>query len=152
MKSQTLPTNILDIIKPSCSWRSNWPFPIHFGIKSLLGKPFLRHSAYKVKSPKLPEPQFSASRNAGIANQFLGSDRLFNILVPPTYSFSLTAVIASHFLSQLSTADEIIAVRNNNHSISILSDTSGSFRNFVAILDANCFLTSLSTRASHLIL
>ena len=38
------------------------------------------------------------------------------------------------------------------HFISLSSETSGSSRNFVAMLDANYFLTSLSARASHFIL
>ena len=46
---QTVPTKILGIIKPSCSWSSNWPLPTHFSIKRLLEKPFLRHSAYMTK-------------------------------------------------------------------------------------------------------
>ena len=28
IKFQTVPTKILDIIKPSCSWSSNWPLPL----------------------------------------------------------------------------------------------------------------------------
>ena len=66
--------------------------------------------------------------------------------------FSLLAVVLGRFCPELSTADEIIAVRNKDHSISMCSETSKSCQNFAAILDAICFLTSLSARASHLIL
>ena len=32
IKSQTVPTKILDIIEPFCLWSSNWPLPTHFSI------------------------------------------------------------------------------------------------------------------------
>ena len=41
MKSQTVPTKILDIIKLCCSWPSNWPVSTHFSILRLLERPFL---------------------------------------------------------------------------------------------------------------
>ena len=40
IKSQTVPTKILDIIEPFCLWFSNWPLPTHFSIQSLLGHIF----------------------------------------------------------------------------------------------------------------
>ena len=49
MKSETVPTTILDIIKPFCSWSSNWPLPTNFSI----GKPFLRHSICMAKPSQL---------------------------------------------------------------------------------------------------
>ena len=49
IKSQTVPTNILNIIKPSCLWSSNWPLPIKFTLYSLLRKLFLRHTTYMAK-------------------------------------------------------------------------------------------------------
>ena len=88
----------------------------------------------------------------GLKSIFIHSDSFFNILVPSKCFFSLPAVILSCFRSQLSTADGIIAVWNNDYSILMSSEISGSCWNFVSMLDANCFFTSLSAKASHLIL
>ena len=65
--------------------------------------------------------------------------------------FSLSPATLSRFLPQLPAADEMIADLNSSHSFSMSSDTSGSCLNLDDILDANCFLTSLSSKASHLI-
>lgn len=48
-----------------------------------------------------------------------------------------------------SAADEVIADLNKDRSNSMSSDTSGCSLNFADILDANYFLTSLSSKASH---
>ena len=45
----------------------------------------------------------------------------------------------------------MIADLNSSHFFSMSSDTSGSCLNLDDMLDANCFLTSLSSKASHLI-
>ena len=65
--------------------------------------------------------------------------------------FLLSPATPSRFRPQLSAADEIIADLNSSHSFSMSSDTSGSCLNLNDILDANCFLTSLSSKAYHLI-
>ena len=45
----------------------------------------------------------------------------------------------------------MIADLSSSHSFSMSSDTSGCCLNLEYILDANCFPTSLSSKASHLI-
>ena len=65
---------------------------------------------------------------------------LFSLYRPP-----LWAVFA------LSAADEMIADLNRSHSFLMSSDTSGSCLNLDDILDANWSLTSLSSKAFHLI-
>ena len=62
------------------------------------------------------------------------------------------AANSSRFWPQHSAAEEMVADLNNDHSISMSSETSGSSRNFADMLDANCFLSSLSSKVSHLIL
>ena len=59
--------------------------------------------------------------------------------------FSLSPATLSRFCPQLSAADEMIADLNSSHFFSMSSDTLGSFLNLDDVLDANCFLTSLST-------
>ena len=65
--------------------------------------------------------------------------------------FSLSPATLSRFRPQLSAADEMIVDLNSSHYFSTSSDTSGSWLNLGDILDANCFLTSLSSKASRLI-
>ena len=65
--------------------------------------------------------------------------------------FSLSPATQSRFRPQLLAADEMIADLKSSHSLSMFSDTSGSCLNLDDMLDANCFLTSLSSKASHLI-
>ena len=65
--------------------------------------------------------------------------------------FSLSPATLSRFRPQLSAADEMIADLNSSHSLSTSSDASESCLNLDDILDANCFLISLSSKASHLI-
>ena len=65
--------------------------------------------------------------------------------------FSLSPATLSRFRPQLSAADEMIADLKSSHSLSMFSDTSGSCLNLDDMLDANCFLTSLFSKASHLI-
>ena len=65
-------------------------------------------------------------------------------LLQQDFLFTLPVAILGRFCPQPSPADEIIAVRNNDHSISMFLETSGSCWNFFAMLVANYFLTSLS--------
>ena len=66
--------------------------------------------------------------------------------------FSLSPATLSRFCPQLSTADEMITDLNGSHSFLMSSDASGSCLNLDDMLDAHCLLTSLSSKASHLIL
>ena len=65
--------------------------------------------------------------------------------------FDLLPTTLSRFLPQLLAADEMIADLNSRHSFTLSSDALGSCLNLVDILDTNCFLTSLSSNAFHLI-
>ena len=53
VKSQAIPSKILNVIGPSSFRSSNWSSPICFGKQSLFGESFLRHSAYMTKPSKL---------------------------------------------------------------------------------------------------
>ena len=64
--------------------------------------------------------------------------------------FLIPTAIFNHFCPKLSTANEIIAVWNNDHSVSMSLETQRSSRNFDTIFHANYFLTSLPTKDSHL--
>ena len=64
--------------------------------------------------------------------------------------FSLSPATLSRFHSQLSAANEMIADLNSSHSFLMSLDISGGYLNLDDILDTNCFLTSLSSKASHL--
>ena len=66
----------------------------------------------------------------------------------PVLTFPATL---SRFLLQHSAADEVIADLNSSHSYSMSSDATGSCMNLDNRQDANCFLTSLYSKVSHLI-
>ena len=61
--------------------------------------------------------------------------------------FSHSSATLSCFYPQLSAADKLIADLNSSHSLSMSLDTSESCLNLGDILDANCFLTSLSSKS-----
>ena len=88
----------------------------------------------------------------GLVCIFLCTNSFFNILVPPRCSLLITRgqskpLLVARFCSWWNDCRS-----KQRHSISMSSETSGSSRNFADILDANCFLTSLSSKVSHLIL
>ena len=64
--------------------------------------------------------------------------------------YSLFSATLRRFRPQHSATDETIANLHSSHSFSISSDASGSCLNLDDILDANCFLPSLFSKASHL--
>ena len=66
--------------------------------------------------------------------------------------FSLSPATLSHFRSQHSAADKMIADLQSSHSFSMSSDALESCLNLNDILDANCIFTSSSSKAFLLIM